>query len=215
MNQNQQYGMSGSPMPTQNPGLKLEIPQQDKNLYIGYLASVVLLVIGCFMPFVAMKAGNLSMNYISYDGDLKDGVYVIGLLVVAAFCLIKNKHLVSALLHGIGVAIFAYVLVKNPYFLAEDTCLDAGNVWDDDEKRCRDDCLKWNKDYGCIQITQEQRMLSSRGKRIPVAVYKDICLSNQKAWNNDKSDCDFYFVSANCGNLSGNWEYPDSCLKEN
>ena len=141
---------------------------------------------------------------------MKDTDFIINLLKST----VRFIYVLSLMIAALGGFIIVCVFIKNPYFLAVDTCIDAGNVWDDDEKRCRDDCLKWNRDYGCIQITEEQRMLFSVNKRISEAVYKDICLSNQKAWNNDKGDCDFYFVSADCGKLSGSWKYPDSCLTE-
>ena len=34
--------------------------------------------------------------------------------------------------------------------LAIEACLDDGKVWDYAENRCRNDCLKWNENHGCI-----------------------------------------------------------------
>ncbi len=30
-----------------------------------------------------------------------------------------------------------------------EACLDDGNVWDDDERKCRTDCWRWTKENGC------------------------------------------------------------------
>ena len=34
-------------------------------------------------------------------------------------------------------------------------CLDAGKVYDPEQKICRDDCLTWDDKLGCIPITLE------------------------------------------------------------
>ena len=52
--------------------------------------------------------------------------------------------------------VLSLVVWKIYIFLAQDSCLDSGNVWDYDEGRCRDDCLRWDKFHGCIKMNDEQ-----------------------------------------------------------
>ena len=97
--------------------------------------------------------------------------------------------------------------IRNPYWLSIETCLDNGQVWDYQKNVCRDDCLIWKKEFGCIQLTPEQRTLLKQCKNLS-------CLNNQKAWNIDDNDCKFDFVSQDCFQLLGNWEYPTICKKK-
>lgn len=106
MNNQQNMMSNGYPMPAQNQGSLLEVPQQNRMLYIGYIVCAVLIAVGCFLPFVTLKANDFSMNYISYEGNIKDGVFVIALAIAATFCLIKRKTLVSGILHGVGIVFF-------------------------------------------------------------------------------------------------------------
>ena len=134
----------------------------------------------------------------------------------------KAVNFISWFFYFLGVGgffsallVLIVLLIKNPYFLAEDICLDGGQVWDGDEKRCREDCLTWNKDYGCIKMTEEQvgvfAKFRNRERYIPIKVYKEICLNNQKAWDNDQENCLFEFRVRECNTLKGNWEYPEIC----
>lgn len=140
---------------------------------------------------------------------------------------IKNLiHHVFNLYIWLGIALLVVlagvligVFIKNPYWLAIDSCLDMGNVWDDSEKRCRDDCLTWNKEFGCIELTAEQVQMFKNCQThirycIPRHVYKDICFYNQKAWNLDKEECRYDFKPEDCHKLPGCWQYPDICAKE-
>lgn len=49
-----------------------------------------------------------------------------------------------------------WCVIKIDTFLKIDTCLDGGEIWDYNEKRCRNDCLLWNEIYGCVQMTPEE-----------------------------------------------------------
>ncbi len=104
---NQVNMMSGSPMPAQKQEFKLEIPQKDKSLFIAFLACIAIVAVGCFLPFVTQKSSNFSMNYISYDGNIKDGVYILVMCAVGVFSLFKGKHIVTMILQGISIVIFA------------------------------------------------------------------------------------------------------------
>ena len=105
--------------------------------------------------------------------------------------------------------------IYNPYWLSIDTCLDNGQVWDYQKNICRDDCLIWKKEFGCIKLTPEQTKLLKQCKNLSNCpdnqTFKEICLSNQKAWNINNNDCKFDFISQDCSKLSGNWEYPTIC----
>ena len=58
---------------------------------------------------------------------------------------------------------------------------------------CRDDCLIWKKEFGCIKLTPEQTKLLKQCKNLSNCpdnqTLKEICLNNQKAWNIDDNDC--------------------------
>lgn len=109
-----------------------------------------------------------------------------------------------------------YFFIKNPYWLAIDSCMDAGNVWDDERKECRSDCLKWDKRFGCIELTSEQTELLKKCKRnincLSEEVYREICLHNKKAWNIETQNCDFEFQFEDCGKDKSKWLYPDACF---
>ncbi len=101
-------------------------------------------------------------------------------------------------------------------FLRIDTCLDNRGVWDYEMKKCRHDCLKWRKDFGCIKLTEEEsKTIQScpfSGNCISDEMYRKICLRNQKAYNPETNVCKFDFIQSECNKLDDSWIYPDSCL---
>ena len=115
------------------------------------------------------------------------------------------------------LAIISICLLVNPYFIAQDVCHDNGLVWDYEEKRCREDCYTWQKEYGgCIKMTPEQiaciKRLSSRFCFDTQQMYI-LCKYNNKAWNHSTDSCRYEFTLKECHKLSGSWEYPDICNK--
>lgn len=63
-------------------------------------------------------------------------------------------------------AIIGIVFVCGILFLIFDEkgrCLDAGKVYDPEQKICRDDCLTWDDKLGCIPITLENQIKSEKG----------------------------------------------------
>ena len=56
-----------------------------------------------------------------------------------------------------------YLFVTDSDFLAVDSCLDAGKVWDYEQKICRDVCLTWNEKIGCVPITKENIEKKAKG----------------------------------------------------
>ncbi len=123
----------------------------------------------------------------------------------------KIKYILITLMVIVGLLI----AVKIMPLWESDSCQDMGQVWDDDERRCRDDCLSWGEEYGCIKLNDTEVNLvrncrQSRGC-ISREMFKDICLRNQKAYNSHTNICDFYFSAEKCGKLSAEWEYPLIC----
>lgn len=56
-----------------------------------------------------------------------------------------------------------YLFIIDSDFLDIDVCLDAGKVWDYEQKICRDDCLTWNDKIGCVPITKENIEKKAKG----------------------------------------------------
>lgn len=106
MYQNQMnMGNPGSPMPAQNQGFKLEIPQENRAFYLGVLAGVITIIVGCFLPF--LKYGPQSVNYIYNQGELADGIFLIILGIVAVLILLWKKLTIVALIcQGISAVLF-------------------------------------------------------------------------------------------------------------
>ena len=42
--------------------------------------------------------------------------------------------------------------------------LDIGKIYDPVQKICRDDCLSWNDQTGCVPITDENRQKKAAGE---------------------------------------------------
>ena len=53
----------------------------------------------------------------------------------------------------IGIILFGVLCFM--WFDKEAYCLDTGKIFDPVQKICRDDCLTWDKKYGCVPITEE------------------------------------------------------------
>ncbi|MBE6453011.1 MAG: hypothetical protein E7012_05945 [Alphaproteobacteria bacterium] len=112
----------------------------------------------------------------------------------------------------IFIPIFGFLFL---WFDDAGTCLDIGGVWDGTEKRCRNDCLTWRKDYGCIKFTPQQiecaKSKTNSQQCMSLSEYRILCDYNQKAWNLDTNECFFAFKITDCNLLSGNWHYPPIC----
>lgn len=128
------------------------------------------------------------------------------------------KNLFKAIMIVCLFVVMAVPLMGIIYLFTDEqgTCKDMGGVWDDNEKRCRNDCLEWNKEYGCILLTPAQirKMENCQIEKGPCLSDEDffeICQNNRKAWDADKKECRFQFRAEECEKLSGNWYYPDIC----
>lgn len=100
--------------------------------------------------------------------------------------------------------------------LAQNSCLDDGNVWDYNENRCREDCLAWNKINGCIKLTEEQIKLFKKCRHqsagcVAEEIFHEICLSNNLPLNTRTGECDVEFTPNKCHQLGKNWIYPKIC----
>ena len=112
--------------------------------------------------------------------------------------------------------VLSLVVWKIYIFLAQDSCLDSGNVWDYDEGRCRDDCLRWDKVHGCIKMNDEQVALFKKCRYqpagcVPRRVFDDICLNNNLAVNKITGECNMDFTDDQCHKLGDDWLYPSIC----
>lgn len=60
----------------------------------------------------------------------------------------------------VGLGYIVFLLMDN-----EGRCLSEGyGVWDADKHECRQDCLTWRKDLGCVPITEENIRKKEKGK---------------------------------------------------
>lgn len=97
--------------------------------------------------------------------------------------------------------------------------MDFGNVWDGDEKRCRKDCLTWNKVNGCIYMNEEyQRLFVACADKTAGCdenrldeLHLETCKKYNAPLNLDYGYCDFEFTPDKCFKLEGNWQYPKIC----
>ncbi|MBP5398908.1 MAG: hypothetical protein J6Y53_00635 [Alphaproteobacteria bacterium] len=116
----------------------------------------------------------------------------------------------------IFLVILCFVAWKCFVFLMQNSCLDAGNVWDYKEKRCRDDCLVWNKINGCVMMTYDQVKLFEKCRHKPVGCISNdviiaICMQNNLPFNPTTGECDAEFTLDKCYKHGKDWIYPDVC----
>jgi len=45
----------------------------------------------------------------------------------------------------------------------EMVCLDAGQIYDPIQEKCRNDCLTWDEKTGCVPITEDNRNRKEKG----------------------------------------------------
>lgn len=82
---------------------------------------------------------------------------LLSLLVIIFFRKHKMSYFYFAVFLGIYIVLFLYAPPVVEQHLA-DRCIDSGHgVWDYQEHRCRQDCLKWTTEQGCIPLPKEQR----------------------------------------------------------
>ena len=65
------------------------------------------------------------------------------------------------LLAAIGIVTFCIL----GYLLFDEkaNCLDLGKIYDPEQKICRDDCLTWDEEVGCVPITEENIRRKEKG----------------------------------------------------
>ncbi len=70
MNQNQMnIGTTDYSTPTQKQGFQLEISKGNRNFYLGFLARVILVIIGCFLPLYTFYCGTPRNNSSAFCGN--------------------------------------------------------------------------------------------------------------------------------------------------
>lgn len=93
--------------------------------------------------------------------DVSQPIYIsyvsLLLLVLISFvvcCFVKRNKICCAILLLSLFGSLAMYNFNEEIVLAnkKDSCLDSGLVWDGEQKRCRNDCLTWRLDTGCVPL---------------------------------------------------------------
>ena len=66
------------------------------------------------------------------------------------YCIYQTIKTICAIIGILVVCIVGYLWFDDQMF-----CLDIGKIYDPIQKICRDDCLTWNDEIGCVPITKE------------------------------------------------------------
>lgn len=89
--------------------------------YILYIC-LGIAVIGCFLPFATFSESiygtKATTNYIVYENNYKDGIFIILIAASIFFAVFKKKNYISPLILsiiGIAITIFDMIDVKNSY----------------------------------------------------------------------------------------------------
>ena len=79
----------------------------DKVSLIGY-AGAVLSIVSCFLPFAVAKGWGMesSANFISSNGELLDGVFVLIALIVFAVLVGLKKNKISLIPYAIAIIVY-------------------------------------------------------------------------------------------------------------
>ena len=72
--------------------------------------------------------------------------------------IIKNLWSSFVAVSIITICLFCYLL-----FDEKAHCLDLGQIYDSEQKICRDDCLTWDEKIGCVAITEENIRKKEKG----------------------------------------------------
>lgn len=75
-----------------------------KKLKYAFYICLGIIIVGCFLPYVTIL--NVSTNYVFYDGNVKDGIFIIILGILALIFISKNKFLGTLISQFISVGIF-------------------------------------------------------------------------------------------------------------
>ncbi len=65
---------------------------------------------------------------------------------------------ICAIIGILAVCVLGYLWFDDKMF-----CLDIGKIYDPIQKVCRDDCLTWNNEIGCVPITEENIEKKAKG----------------------------------------------------
>ncbi|MBQ7660104.1 MAG: hypothetical protein IJS26_05165 [Alphaproteobacteria bacterium] len=71
----------------------------------------------------------------------------------------KNIHFILRITFKIVIYFFAiigFLTVFLPHADERENCADDGGVWDDEFQSCRFDCRTWQKERGCVMISDEE-----------------------------------------------------------
>ena len=65
---------------------------------------------------------------------------------------------IFAIIGILTISIFCYLI-----FDEKARCLDLKQIYDPEQKICRSDCLTWDKQIGCVPLTQENIEKKEKG----------------------------------------------------
>lgn len=126
--------------------------------------------------------------------------------------------------HTIWFSSLPFVLIFIMFFVFDDIgdCASSGKVWDYNQDYCRDDCLLWIKDLGCVELSQEMlNQLNKCGEhnecynRILDSITEELCEKYKMPYDKERKQCFWDFKPELCHKLSGKWQYPEICETEN
>lgn len=124
--------------------------------------------------------------------------------------------------HSIWFSLMPFGLIFIMFFVFDDIgdCASSGKVWDYDKDYCRDDCLLWNKNIGCVELSQEMlNQLSKCGEdnecygRTLDDFTEGLCKKYKLPYDKERNQCFWDFKPELCHKLPGNWLYPKICDK--
>ena len=83
------------------------------NINFIIFACMAVAIIGCFLPFLTVSFMGIteSINYVYQDGKLLDGVYVIALLIIGGFTIVKGNYKGALGCIAIAIALFVYDVI--------------------------------------------------------------------------------------------------------
>jgi hypothetical protein len=117
MNQNMMNMNNGNVFPQQQTIATKKLPLE----YILY-GCMALAIIGCFLPFATFSESFLNTkattNYVMYNDELKDGVFIIGMLLAVFFMVFKKKNYktsIGLLIASTCITIYDFMDIKSVY----------------------------------------------------------------------------------------------------
>ena len=146
--------------------VKSIIKQIGREIAKGFVFLLKLAILTIFLLWFTYDSVIVSPMQNIYVLIFYESLMLINIIALAVTLFKKNNRKVYLVF---VLSLAAYIL---SYFYlipvveqhGADRCLDSGRgVWDYNRHECRQDCLTWNKDVGCVPITEENINEKSKG----------------------------------------------------